>query len=191
MSYIFLCAIGIILGGQGFSTNSVLLGHAVDIFLNYEHKTRISNITSDQKEFIDSDFMYIIYNLFIISLIFSFISLLGSYIMIYYSQISMIVLSKKMREVYFRNIVRMEMAWHDRQSSGEYASKIATDFKRFENGFNENVAVFLFHVVAAILNLMGAFFYGFKLTFSIVFILPIIIFTALCITKVSFNLDFL
>ena len=172
------------MGGQGFSTNSVLLGHAVDVFLKYEHKSRPPNITSEAKQKADSDFMIIVYNLFILSLVFSFIALIGSYIMIYYTQILMIVLSKKMREIYFRNIVRMEIAWHDKQNSGEFASKIATDFKRFENGFNENIAIFMFHAVAGVLNVVASFFYGWKLTLSIIVVLPVVIFAAVCIAGV-------
>lgn len=60
-----------------------------------------------------------------------------------------------------------------------------SDFKKFENGFNENLGLLIYNVVGAAMNLIIGFWYGWKLSLAIVAMAPLIVITSFVMTKVN------
>ena len=63
-----------------------------------------------------------------------------------------------------------------------------SDFKKFENGLNENLGLLFFNITSAIIDLVVGFVYGWKLSLVILAVSPLMILSAVLMTKVC--LDF-
>ena len=195
--YAFLGIIGAILTGQGWAANSVLFGKIVDYFLDFEtFRDAIRegieipshpNMTFEQNEDLLMDR---IWEMTFISIALSTAFSIGNYLTIYYFQKFSLRQIEIIMKKYFGQILKQEIAWFDQQNSGEFASRISGDLKKFEHGINENFGIFLYNLAGVFINLIASFFYGWQLSLAIMAITPLIIVGSLLMTKVCFFLRF-
>ncbi|XP_040601442.1 bile salt export pump isoform X2 [Mesocricetus auratus] len=85
---------------------------------------------------------------------------------------------KKMRKVYFRNIMRMEIGWFDCTSVGELNSRFSDDINKINEAIADQLALFIQRMSTAICGFLIGFYRGWKLTLVILSVSPLIGFGA-------------
>lgn len=96
---------------------------------------------------------------------------------------------RTIKRLYLEGILQQEVAWFDRQASGEFASRISGDFKKFEAGINENLAMLIFHFSSIFTCLAVGLFYGWKLSLAILVLTPIKITSSILCSKLQTKLS--
>ncbi|XP_058156668.1 bile salt export pump isoform X2 [Dasypus novemcinctus] len=96
-----------------------------------------------------------------------------------YIQICFWVLSaahqiQKLRKVYFRRIMRMEIGWFDCNSVGELNTKFSDDINKINDAIADQIAHFLQRMTTCFCGFLLGFYKGWKLTLVIISISPLI-----------------
>uniref|UniRef100_A0A8C6HR38 Bile salt export pump n=1 Tax=Mus spicilegus TaxID=10103 RepID=A0A8C6HR38_MUSSI len=96
-----------------------------------------------------------------------------------YFQIRLWVISgarqiRKMRKIYFRRIMRMEIGWFDCTSVGELNSRFSGDINKIDEAIADQMALFLQRLSTALSGLLLGFYRGWKLTLVILAVSPLI-----------------
>ena len=118
--------IGSLIAGVNWPILNILFGFVVDVFVDFEIDRQNLNSTDvGAKEQLISDFMNQVYifagGTFGIFVLFS----IGNFMTLSAFQIFSMRMVKRVKEAYFRSILTQEVAWFDRQNSGEFASRIS------------------------------------------------------------------
>uniref|UniRef100_A0A8C6N039 Bile salt export pump n=1 Tax=Mus spicilegus TaxID=10103 RepID=A0A8C6N039_MUSSI len=81
---------------------------------------------------------------------------------------------RKMRKIYFRRIMRMEIGWFDCTSVGELNSRFSGDINKIDEAIADQMALFLQRLSTALSGLLLGFYRGWKLTLVILAVSPLI-----------------
>ncbi|XP_029392596.1 bile salt export pump [Mus pahari] len=81
---------------------------------------------------------------------------------------------RKMRKIYFRRIMRMEIGWFDCTSVGELNSRFSDDINKVNEAIADQMAFFLQRLSTALSGLLLGFYRGWKLTLVILAVSPLI-----------------
>uniref|UniRef100_M0R4J2 Bile salt export pump n=1 Tax=Rattus norvegicus TaxID=10116 RepID=M0R4J2_RAT len=81
---------------------------------------------------------------------------------------------RRMRKIYFRRIMRMEIGWFDCTSVGELNSRFADDIEKINDAIADQLAHFLQRMSTAMCGLLLGFYRGWKLTLVILAVSPLI-----------------
>ncbi|XP_032757840.1 bile salt export pump isoform X2 [Rattus rattus] len=81
---------------------------------------------------------------------------------------------RRMRKIYFRRIMRMEIGWFDCTSVGELNSRFADDIDKINEAIADQLAHFLQRMSTAMCGLLLGFYRGWKLTLVILAVSPLI-----------------
>ncbi|XP_075385628.1 bile salt export pump isoform X2 [Tenrec ecaudatus] len=81
---------------------------------------------------------------------------------------------QKMRKIYFRRVMRMEIGWFDCNSVGELNTRISDDINKINDAIADQIARFIQHMTTCICGLLLGFTKGWKLTLVIISISPLI-----------------
>ncbi|RKO95366.1 hypothetical protein CAUPRSCDRAFT_4768, partial [Caulochytrium protostelioides] len=82
--------------------------------------------------------------------------------------------SHRLREAYLRAVLRQDIAWFDTTGGGSTAVKIITDCRLVQDGTGEKVSLFALNVSAFVAALIVAFTQSWKLTLSVIYIVPLL-----------------
>ncbi|OTF74455.1 ABC transporter sub-family C-like protein, partial [Euroglyphus maynei] len=178
--FIFIGIFGSALAGVNWPLLNITFGKVVGLFVKFEHRN------PNQTEIIDTTrdiFMKDVYYWSALTFISFILFVIGNLLTLYSFQLFAFNLTNNLKRRYFHSIITQELAWHDQRNSGEFAARIASDFKKFENGFNENLGLLIYNVVGAAMNLIIGFYYGWKLSLAIVAMAPLIVITSFVMTK--------
>ncbi|XP_037379374.1 bile salt export pump isoform X2 [Talpa occidentalis] len=86
--------------------------------------------------------------------------------------------TQKMRKIYFRRIMRMEMGWFDCNSVGELNTRFSDDINKVNDAIADQMAVFIQRMTTSICGFLMGFYRGWKLTLVIISVSPLIGFGA-------------
>uniref|UniRef100_A0A8C9DT68 Bile salt export pump n=1 Tax=Prolemur simus TaxID=1328070 RepID=A0A8C9DT68_PROSS len=80
----------------------------------------------------------------------------------------------KMRKIYFRTIMRMEIGWFDCNSVGELSTRFSDDINKISDAIGDQMAIFIQRMTTIIFGFLLGFYRGWKLTLVIISISPLI-----------------
>lgn len=166
-----LGSLGSILAGATWPLLNIFFSRVVDVFTNFEFNYSVSNIT--QQQILKDNFLHDIYMHSAAIAGVTAGSILGSYITLVSFGYFSLRLIRLWKRLYFQSLISQEISWHDKQNSGEFASRITTDFKKLEGGVNENLGIFLMNSMGFFFNIGTAFYNGWKLSFVTISLMPI------------------
>ncbi|CAL8101720.1 unnamed protein product [Calicophoron daubneyi] len=81
---------------------------------------------------------------------------------------------RRIRILYFKAILRQDVAWHDIQSAGSLISKLSENCNHIEVGIGTKLSEFVQYISSFICGIIMAFCYGWKLTLIACAMLPVI-----------------
>ncbi|XP_007539369.2 bile salt export pump isoform X2 [Erinaceus europaeus] len=81
---------------------------------------------------------------------------------------------QKMRKVYFRKVMRMEIGWFDCNSVGELNTRFSDDINKVNDAIADQMAVFIQRMTTSLCGFLLGFFQGWKLTLVIISVSPLI-----------------
>uniref|UniRef100_A0A8C6W760 Bile salt export pump n=1 Tax=Nannospalax galili TaxID=1026970 RepID=A0A8C6W760_NANGA len=81
---------------------------------------------------------------------------------------------RKMRKLYFRRIMRMEIGWFDCTSVGELNSRFSDDINKINDAIADQLAIFIQRLSTAISGILIGFYRGWKLTLVLISVSPLI-----------------
>ncbi|XP_063069028.1 bile salt export pump [Engraulis encrasicolus] len=81
---------------------------------------------------------------------------------------------QKIRKVYFRKIMQMEIGWFDCNSVGELNTRISDDINKINSAIADQVAIFIERLATFIFGFTVGFIGGWKLTLVIIAVSPLI-----------------
>ncbi|OUM58766.1 hypothetical protein PIROE2DRAFT_29409, partial [Piromyces sp. E2] len=130
----------------------------------------------------------IFHNLYQYLLIFGLISIVSFCVCFVFVSMLSIVSSRqtiKIRSLVFNSLLRQEIAWHEKNSPGELASRIISDTLLIEEGIGMKAGVLIQYISGFIASFAIAFWNGWKLTLWILIILPFLIIIGLIMLLVG------
>uniref|UniRef100_A0A8C2I989 ATP-binding cassette, sub-family B (MDR/TAP), member 11a n=1 Tax=Cyprinus carpio TaxID=7962 RepID=A0A8C2I989_CYPCA len=81
---------------------------------------------------------------------------------------------QRIRKMYFRKIMRMEIGWFDCNSIGELNTRISDDINKINNAIADQVSIFIERISTFIFGFMVGFIGGWKLTLVVIAVSPLI-----------------
>ncbi|KAM5280513.1 bile salt export pump isoform 2-T2 [Ctenodactylus gundi] len=81
---------------------------------------------------------------------------------------------RRMRKIYFRRIMRMEIGWFDCNSVGELNTRFSDDINKINDAIADQLAIFIQRMTSAICGFLLGFYRGWKLTLVIISVSPLI-----------------
>ena len=168
----------VILISFDWSIFNIIFGKVVDAFSQFERQYNNQTAVkgpppTDHHEHLVSDFMSEVFLWSGLTVACGLWHLLGNFLSLAAFQLFALRRMRTIKRLYMEAILRQEMAWFDKQSSGEFASRIANDFKKFEGGINENLAIFVYHAISVVISLAVGVYYGWKLSLAVMAIFPL------------------
>ncbi|XP_074076332.1 bile salt export pump-like [Macrotis lagotis] len=82
--------------------------------------------------------------------------------------------TKKIRQAYFRKIMRMEIGWFDCNSVGELNTRISDDINKINDAIADQVAVFIQRMTTCVCGFLLGFYQGWKLTLVMLSVSPLL-----------------
>lgn len=81
---------------------------------------------------------------------------------------------QRIRKMYFRKIMRMEIGWFDCNSIGELNTRISDDINKINNAIADQVSIFIERLSTFIFGFLVGFIGGWKLTLVVIAVSPLI-----------------
>ncbi|XP_059784029.1 bile salt export pump isoform X3 [Balaenoptera ricei] len=81
---------------------------------------------------------------------------------------------QKMRKLYFRRIMRMEIGWFDCNSVGELNTRFSDDINKINDAIADQMAIFIQRMTTSVCGFLLGFYRGWKLTLVIISVSPLI-----------------
>ncbi|XP_049836069.1 multidrug resistance protein homolog 49-like [Schistocerca gregaria] len=94
----------------------------------------------------------------------------------------------RIRRLFMKAVLRQEMAWYDTNNTSTFASRLAEDLDKLQDGIGEKLGMFIYLLVSFISSVIMSFFHGWKLTLVVLSSAPIIIFSTAVVAKVQSSL---
>ncbi|XP_054471765.1 bile salt export pump [Anoplopoma fimbria] len=80
----------------------------------------------------------------------------------------------KMRKIYFRKVMQMEIGWFDCNSVGELNTRMSDDINKINNAIADQVSIFIERLSTFVFGFMVGFIGGWKLTLVVIAVSPLI-----------------
>ncbi|XP_022425677.2 bile salt export pump isoform X3 [Delphinapterus leucas] len=81
---------------------------------------------------------------------------------------------QKIRKLYFRRIMRMEIGWFDCNSVGELNTRFSDDINKINDAIADQMAIFIQRMTTSVCGFLLGFYRGWKLTLVIISVSPLI-----------------
>ncbi|XP_027629646.1 bile salt export pump isoform X3 [Tupaia chinensis] len=81
---------------------------------------------------------------------------------------------QKIRTIYFRKIMRMEIGWFDCNSVGELNTRFSDDINKINDAIADQMALFIQRMTSTVCGFLLGFYRGWKLTLVIISVSPLI-----------------
>lgn len=91
--------------------------------------------------------------------------------------------AKRVKLMFFKSLLRQEIAWFERNRTGDFAIRITSDLSKFEDGIGEKIALCLNALFAWTSSLISSFYYGWELTLVCLVLVPLTIFITTVIAE--------
>ena len=183
--YLLIGILSSVAAGFGWPLITIQFGGLVDVFVDFEVAHDNATNSGQSTEQIEKDFMSTIYLISGLTFAIMAFFIVSNGISIQCFQMFALRQMNAIKKLYFASILKQEIAWYDRQSSGEFASRISSDFKKFESGINENLGLLIYNISSVVVNLIVGLMFGWKLSLVISSMAPIIGLSSYVMTRVS------
>ncbi|XP_049809971.1 ATP-dependent translocase ABCB1-like [Schistocerca nitens] len=94
----------------------------------------------------------------------------------------------RIRDIYLKSVLQQDIGWYDMHQSGDFASRMAEDLLKLEEGMGEKVAMFLHLLLGFVGSLVLALVKGWELALICLISLPITMIALVTINIVSSRL---
>lgn len=131
-----------------------------------------------QETFINSS-----YNLCMIVILFGVTRFVALYLALLFFSRAAANQAKRVKILFFRSLLRQEVAWFERNRTGDFAIRITSDLSKFEDGIGEKIALCLNALFAWMSSLISSFYYGWELTLVCLVLVPLTIFITTVIAE--------
>ncbi|XP_021367207.1 multidrug resistance protein 1-like isoform X1 [Mizuhopecten yessoensis] len=91
--------------------------------------------------------------------------------------------SHRIRQAFFRNVIRQEIGWFDTHESGELNSRLSDDINKIHEGIGDKLGTFWQWFSGFLAGFVIGFYYGWKLTLVILAISPLLAATGFVMSK--------
>jgi ATP-binding cassette subfamily B (MDR/TAP) protein 1 len=82
--------------------------------------------------------------------------------------------AKKIRDRYFRALLKQEIAYFDQNTSGTVSSTLNADITLIQDGISEKIANLINQISSAVVSLGVAFYFGWKMTLVLLAVTPLL-----------------
>jgi len=130
------------------------------------------------------------YNLCMIVILFGVTRFLALYLALLFFSRAAANQAKRVKALFFRSLLRQEVAWFERNRTGDFAIRITSDLSKFEDGIGEKIALCLNALFAWMSSLISSFYYGWELTLVCLVLVPLTIFITTLIAQFQANYSF-
>ncbi|KAI9141757.1 ATP-binding cassette transporter protein [Paraphysoderma sedebokerense] len=187
--YIAIGTFGAILNGVALPLLTIVLGDLVNVYTKFDlaieaKKTKPGfppALYDAAKEEFDRELLRTI----IFFIILAVVSFVVAYLQMGFWQIASESQAKKIRENYFKALLRQEMGWFDAQKRGELTSRISSDVQQIQEGIGDKVGITLQYIVTFITAFVVAFTKGPLLTAILCISWPLLVGSAAITGKLS------
>ncbi|KAG9508871.1 Bile salt export pump, partial [Fragariocoptes setiger] len=132
-----------------------------------------SNSTEEAQQQAQTEFMNESYRLCMIVIAFGVTRLVSLYLALLCFNIAASNQARRVKKLFFRSLLRQEIAWFESNRSGDFALRITSDLTKFEEGIGEKIALCLNALFAWILSIASSFYYGWELTLACLILVPL------------------
>lgn len=129
-----------------------------------------TNLYEAQETFMNNS-----YNLCMIVIIFGVSRFITLYLALLFFSIAASNQAKRVKILFFKSLLRQEVAWFERNRTGDFALRITSDLSKFEDGIGEKIALCLNALFAWVSSLISSFYYGWELTLVCLVLVPLTI----------------
>lgn len=123
------------------------------------------------------------YNLCMIVIMFGLTRFVALYLALLFFSRAASNQAKRVKALFFRSLLRQEVAWFERNRTGDFAIRITSDLSKFEDGIGEKIALCLNALFAWMSSLISSFYYGWELTLVCLVLVPLTIFITTVIAE--------
>lgn len=123
------------------------------------------------------------YNLCMIVILFGATRFIALYLALLFFSIAASNQAKRVKLLFFKSLLRQEVAWFERNRTGDFAIRITSDLSKFEDGIGEKIALCLNALFAWMSSLISSFYYGWELTLVCLVLVPLTIFITTVIAE--------
>lgn len=123
------------------------------------------------------------YNLCMIIILFGATRFIALYLALLFFSIAASNQAKRVKLLFFKSLLRQEVAWFERNRTGDFAIRITSDLSKFEDGIGEKIALCLNALFAWMSSLISSFYYGWELTLVCLVLVPLTIFITTVIAE--------
>jgi len=102
-------------------------------------------------------------------------SFVGSFLMDAFLTVSSMRIVTTIRSLTFKSIIKQEIAWHEKTSPGELASRIISDTILIEDGIGSKVGTLVQNITTFLACYLIAFMNGWKLTLLMMAVMPLLL----------------
>ncbi|RHZ74187.1 hypothetical protein Glove_227g57 [Diversispora epigaea] len=161
-------------GGAALPYQTILIGDALDALFRYGVLISANAVTEDAKDELRKD---------ILKQTIYFLVIGGAVSIFAYLQITLWMVAgerqvMRLRQIYYKSILRQEIAFFESTSTGQITNRISSDASLFQDGISEKVGL----VIQSLASFIGGFVIGFtkawKLTLVLCSVLPLLIMVA-------------
>ncbi|XP_014662073.1 PREDICTED: multidrug resistance protein 1-like [Priapulus caudatus] len=93
--------------------------------------------------------------------------------------------SHLLRQTFFRAVMRQEIGWFDVHHSGGVSTQLVDNIAKFSAGIGDKLGIMVQWVTACITGFIIGFTYGWKLTLVILSVSPLLVFSAVIVSKLA------
>jgi len=123
------------------------------------------------------------YNLCMIVISFGATRFIALYLALLFFSIAASNQAKRVKLLFFKSLLRQEVAWFERNRTGDFAIRITSDLSKFEDGIGDKIALCLNALFAWMSSLISSFYYGWELTLVCLILVPLTIFITTTIAE--------
>ena len=81
----------------------------------------------------------------------------------------------RIRTLFLKSVLRQDIGWYDTHQTGDFASRMADDLNKLQEGIGEKIGMFIFFMTIFSASLINAFIHGWELTLVIFSAMPVLI----------------
>lgn len=81
----------------------------------------------------------------------------------------------RIRTLFLKSVLRQDIGWYDVHQTGDFASRMADDLNKLQEGIGEKIGMFIFFMTIFSASLINAFIHGWELTLVIFSAMPVLI----------------
>ncbi|KAB0792508.1 hypothetical protein PPYR_14467 [Photinus pyralis] len=169
--FIVLGSIICTLGAVANSLLSITFGDATNVIVTYVstlNETNATLIQQAEEELENGLIAFVIFGCSLGALI-----MVATYIATVLFNYSALKQTYRIRDLFLHKVLNQDVGWYDVHQTGDFASRIADDLKKLEEGIGEKVSIFLYYEVIFVTSIIQGLILGWELALICMVSLPV------------------